>query len=43
MKLVVSNYGATIVSLKVPDKYNKQVNVIVGLEHPKEYATKKYL
>ena len=42
MELTVSNFGATIVSLMVPDKYNKQVDVVIGLENPEEYTTKKY-
>lgn len=43
MKLIVSNYGATIVSLKVSDKHNEHINVVVGLDNQEEYINKKYL
>lgn len=43
MELQVINYGATILSLKVPDKHNKLTNVVVGLTSPEAYATNPYL
>ena len=43
LALEVLNYGATIVSLQVPNKDNTFTNVIVGLEKPKEYITKSYI
>lgn len=42
-KLEISNYGATIISLKVPDKNGNLVNVVVGLESPEEYTKQRYL
>ena len=40
--LQISNLGATIISLNVPDKNNKEVNVVVGLE-PEDYNKEPYL
>ena len=42
MELVVSNYGATIKSLKVLDNQNTSVNVAVGLEYEEDYITSEY-
>ncbi len=41
-ELVISNYGATILSLKVPDKKNNLVNVVVGLKSPEDYLEASY-
>lgn len=43
VKLKVSNYGATILSLKIPDKNGDLVDVVVGLESPAEYTHQNYL
>lgn len=42
-QLEISNYGATILSLKTPDKNGNLVNVVVGLESPEEYIEQSYL
>jgi aldose 1-epimerase len=42
MKLIISNYGATIFSLQVPDKNNKLVHVVAGLSKPSDYIQKPY-
>lgn len=42
MELLISNLGATIIAINVPDKTNKLVNVVVGLE-PEAYTSKAYL
>ncbi len=42
MEMVVSNYGATIISLKVPDKHNDLQNVVVGLNEVNSYTTNTY-
>jgi aldose 1-epimerase len=42
MKLKISNYGATIISLQVPDRANKLVNVVAGLQEPSNYIEKPY-
>jgi len=36
-ELQISNLGATIIGLKVPNKNNKLVNVVVSLEKPSDY------
>ncbi|TCI90395.1 aldose epimerase family protein [Tenacibaculum sp. M341] len=43
LELEISTLGATILSLKVPDKNNKLVNVVVGLSSSEDYKTEKYL
>jgi len=42
LELQISNLGATIISLNIPDKNNKTVNVIVGLE-AEDYNKEPYL
>ena len=42
MELEVSNYGATICSLKVSNKYGLQTNVVVGLEEIEDYLQSPY-
>jgi aldose 1-epimerase len=42
MELQVSNFGATIISLKVPNKLVTLTNVIVGLEQADDYLTAPY-
>lgn len=42
MELQVSNFGATIISLKVPNKLGMLTNVIVGLEQAEDYLTAPY-
>lgn len=42
MELLVSNLGATIIAINVPDKNNELVNVVVGLE-PEAYTSEAYL
>lgn len=39
----ISSLGASILSLYVPDKNKKPVNVVVGLSSPEDYNTKEYL
>ncbi|MDY7396949.1 aldose epimerase family protein [Aureibaculum sp. 2210JD6-5] len=39
----ISNLGATLMSLMVPDKDKKPVNVVVGFDKPKDYFAKEYL
>lgn len=39
----ISNFGATLISLHVPDKDKKLVNVVVGLQEPEDYLSKIYL
>ncbi|MET2984576.1 aldose epimerase family protein [Aureibaculum conchae] len=39
----ISNLGASILSLLVPDKNKKLVNVVVGLALPEDYYAEKYL
>ena len=43
MELEVSNFGATILSLKVQDKEGNSVNVVVGLENAEDYLQNEYL
>lgn len=42
MELQVSNYGATILSLKVPNKKGSFTNVVVGLDGAIDYLTVPY-
>ena len=42
MELEVSNFGATILSLKVPNKKGSLTNVVVGLEQAEDYLTAPY-
>jgi len=42
MELQVSNFVATIISLKVPNKLGTLTNVIVGLERAEHYLTAPY-
>ena len=43
LELKISNLGATILSLMVPDKNGKLVNVVVGFAQPENYYADKYL
>jgi aldose 1-epimerase len=42
MEMEVSNCGATIISLKVPNKKGSLTNVVVGLEQAEDYLTPPY-
>jgi len=42
MELQVSNFGATIVSLKVPNQLGTLTDVVVGLEQVEDYVTAPY-
>lgn len=42
MELEVCNFGATLMSLKVPNRENELVNVVVGLENPHDYERKEF-
>ncbi|UII76181.1 galactose mutarotase [Flagellimonas sp. HMM57] len=42
MELQVCDYGATLVSLKVPNKDNGLTNVVVGLDNHEHYASQEY-
>ena len=42
MELEVSNFGATIISLKVPNKLGTLTNVVVGLEKAQDYIEAPY-
>lgn len=42
MELQVSNFGATIMSLKVPNNKGSLTNVVVGLEQAEDYLTAPY-
>lgn len=42
MELLISNLGATIIALNVPNKTNELVNVVVGMS-PEEYMSNAYL
>jgi aldose 1-epimerase len=37
MTVAITNYGATVVSIKVPDRAGKFRDVVLGFETPKEY------
>ena len=41
--MVVSNFGATIISLKVPNKNKTLTNVVVGLKRDVDYLTSPYI
>ncbi|MEM5566876.1 aldose epimerase family protein [Psychroserpens sp. AS72] len=43
MELHVSNFGATILSLKVPNKQGQFTDVVVGLSSPLDYLKDDYL
>ncbi|MDV7186839.1 aldose epimerase family protein [Lutibacter sp. TH_r2] len=43
MKVQVANFGATMISVEVPNKNNELVNVVAGLEKPSDYAEDFYL
>ena len=43
LELEISTLGATILSLKVPDKNNKLVNIVVGLSSSDDYSAEHYL
>ena len=43
MELHVSNFGATIISLKVPNKQGTLTEVVVGLSSPLDYLKDDYL
>lgn len=43
LELQVSNFGATIISLMVPDKNKELINVVVGLESAEDYTKPYYL
>jgi aldose 1-epimerase len=38
----ITNYGATIISLKTPDRYGLQRDVLLGFDTAEEYAAKKH-
>lgn len=42
-ELVISNFGATIVALRIPDKNKSPINVVVGLQAPEDYTKSPYL
>lgn len=42
MELKMSNYGATIIGLKVPDKNNNFIDVVIGLESASNYIQEPY-
>jgi len=37
MTVAIANYGATVVSMKVPDRAGKFADVVLGFDTPKEY------
>jgi aldose 1-epimerase len=39
----ITNYGAIIMSLKMPDKYGEFDDIILGFDSVEEYQTEKYL
>ncbi len=41
--LEISNYGATIISLKIPNKHQELIDVIVGLSTPEAYTQSPYI
>ena len=43
MELHVSNFGATILSLKVPNKHGDLTDVVIGLSSPLDYLKDDYL
>ena len=42
MELEVCNYGATLMSLSVPNRNKEQVNVVVGLPEAEDYLDPRY-
>ena len=42
MEALITNYGATVVSLKVPDRYGKPVDVTLGYDSLEEYLRGSY-
>lgn len=42
MELQVSNFGATIISLKVPNKNGSLTNIVVGLQEAEDYLVAPY-
>jgi aldose 1-epimerase len=43
MQLEIMNYGATIISLKVPNKHKEPIDIIVGLSTPEAYTQSPYI
>ncbi len=43
MEVIISSVGATVISLKVPNKFNELTNVVLGLEKEEEYLSEEYL
>jgi aldose 1-epimerase len=43
LELQISNFGATIISLMVPDKNKELINVVVSLESAEDYTKPYYL
>ena len=41
MEAKITNYGGTLMSLKVPDRAGKLDDVVLGFDTPEEYITKK--
>ena len=41
MEARITNYGGTLMSLKVPDRAGKFDDVVIGFDTPEEYITKK--
>lgn len=41
MEARISNYGGTLISLRVPDRAGKLDDVVIGFDTPEEYITKK--
>jgi aldose 1-epimerase len=41
-KLIVSNYGAAVLSLYVKDRYGKLADIVLGYDDIKEYAADEY-
>ncbi|PRX57255.1 aldose epimerase family protein [Flagellimonas meridianipacifica] len=42
MEMEVCSYGATLISLKVPNRNKDLVNVVVGLDNVKDYASPEF-
>lgn len=42
MELHISNFGATIIGLNVPNKNNNLVNVVVSLKNPDDYINEQH-
>lgn len=41
-EMLVTNLGATIMALKIPDRNGNLINVVVGLSRPQDYQSKPY-